>query len=55
MPRRSKQSYRSKQKRTASKLEQRTKKKVRSTKTAERSAPATVDKPTGGEKNRRGK
>jgi hypothetical protein len=52
MPRRSKQSYSSKQKRMASKIEQRSKKQGRSTKTVERTAGATVNKRTGGGKQR---
>jgi hypothetical protein len=56
MPRGSKKSYSSKQKRMASKIERSAKRKGRSTKTAERIAWATVNKRTGGgAKKRRGK
>jgi hypothetical protein len=53
MPRGSKTSYTSKQKRMASKIEGSAKKQGRSTKTAERIAWATVNKRTGGGKNKR--
>ena len=48
MARGSKKSYSSKQKRMASKIERSSKRKGRSTKTAERIAWATVNKRTGG-------
>jgi hypothetical protein len=48
MPRGSKKSYSSKQKRMASHIEKSSKRKGRSTKTAERIAWATVNKKTGG-------
>lgn len=48
MPRGSKKSYSSKQKRMASHIEKSAKRKGRSTKTAERIAWATVNKQTGG-------
>jgi len=48
MPRGSKTSYSSKQKRMASHIERSAKRKGRSTKTAERIAWATVNKQTGG-------
>ena len=50
MPRGSKQSYTSKQKRMASKIEDGSKRRDRSTKTAERIAWATVNKRPGGGK-----
>ena len=53
MPRGSKKSYSSKQKRMASKIEKSSKRKGRSTKTAERIAWATVNKRTGGGKQKR--
>lgn len=53
MPRGSKKSYTSKQKRMASKIEESSKRKGRSTKTAERIAWATVNKRTGGGKKKR--
>lgn len=52
MPRRSKQSYRSKQKGIASKVGQHAKPKGRSTKTAKRVAWATGKKRAGGGKKR---
>jgi hypothetical protein len=48
MPRGSKKSYSSKQKRMASHIEKSSKRKGRSTKTAERIAWASVNKQTGG-------
>jgi hypothetical protein len=53
MPRGSKKSYTSKQKRMASKIEKSSKRRGRSTKTAERIAWATVNKRTGGGKKKR--
>jgi hypothetical protein len=54
MPRGSKKSYSSKQKRMASKIEQSSKKRGRSDKTAKRIAWATVNKRTGGGKKKPG-
>ena len=54
MPRGSKKSYSSKQKRMASHIEKSAKRKGRSTKTAERIAWATVNKQTGGGAKKRG-
>lgn len=53
MPRGSKKSYTSKQKRMASKIEKSAKRRGRSSKTAARIAWATVNKRTGGGKKRR--
>jgi hypothetical protein len=53
MPRGSKKSYSSKQKRMASEIERSAKRKGRSTKTAERIAWATVNKRTGGAAKKR--
>ncbi|HVS52371.1 MAG TPA: hypothetical protein VHD62_08450 [Opitutaceae bacterium] len=53
MPRGSKSSYSSKQKRMASRIESSAKRHGRSTKTAERIAWATVNKRTGGAKGKR--
>jgi hypothetical protein len=55
MPRGTNQSYRTKQKRTASKLEQRVKPKHRSTSTAKGVTGVTVNKRTGGRKQRTSK
>ena len=54
MPRGSKKSYSSKQKRMASHIEKSSKRKGRSSKTAERIAWATVNKKTGGGAKKRG-
>jgi membrane-bound ClpP family serine protease len=53
MPRGSKKSYSSKQKRMASHIEKSAKRKGRSTKTAERIAWASVNKQTGGAAKKR--
>ena len=53
MPRGSKSSYSSKQKRQASHIEKSAKRRGRSTKTAERIAWATVNKQTGGAKGKK--
>lgn len=55
MPRGSKKSYSSKQKRMASKIEKSAKRRGRSSKTAERIAWATVNKQTGGAAKKRGR
>lgn len=55
MPRGSKSSYSSKQKRQAAHIEQSYKKRGKSTKTAEARAWATVNKQTGGAKGKKSK